>query len=68
MTRSWRNENSDCRVHVIIFSIYLLVFVGEQGIKDIQKNLMEKIRNKTNFECSFFKKKQSIYSDSNSLF
>jgi hypothetical protein len=28
----------------LIFSIYLFVFIGEEGIKDIQKNLMEKIK------------------------
>lgn len=28
----------------LVFNIYLYVFVGEQGIKDIQKNLMEKLK------------------------
>jgi hypothetical protein len=28
----------------LIFSVYLYVFVGEQGIKDMEKNLMEKMK------------------------
>lgn len=28
----------------LIFNIYLYIFVGEQGIKDIQDNLMEKMK------------------------
>jgi hypothetical protein len=28
----------------LIFSVYLYVFVGEQGIKDMEKNLLEKMK------------------------